>query len=294
LLNLPKYRPTIQRSGLFLGRHVVRLVFAKFAEIGTVQGVMRYLVEQGIEIGIRMRSGSLKGEVVWKRPARATITCMLHSPIYAGIYAYGRRRVDPMRQRPGHPGSGLRGQAEDEWLARIEGALPAYISVEQYRANLARLAANDPRAGTPGAVRYDPALLAGLLRCGRCARRMTVTYHVDNGVPRISYDCTGARAEYGGPACQHLSGRCLDVFVTGQVLAALSPPPPRSACGPPSRSSPTVSASRESGGCAWNAPRSTSTGPGAVTGWPNRKTAWWSGAGKGPGSRPRRPAAADR
>jgi hypothetical protein len=52
---------------------------------------------------------------------------------------------------------------------------------------------------------------------------MTVTYHVDNGVPRISYDCTGARAEYGGPACQHLSGRCLDVFVTGQVLAALAP-----------------------------------------------------------------------
>ena len=202
---------------------VVRLVFAKFAEIGTVQGVMRYLVEQGIEMGIRMRSGPLKGEVVWKRPARATITCMLHSPIYAGIYAYGRRRVDPMRQRPGHPGSGLRGYAEDEWLARIEGALPAYISVGQYRANLARLAANDPRAGTPGAVRYGPALLAGLLRCGRCARRMTVTYHVDNGIPRISYDCTGARAEYGGPACQHMSGRCLDVFVTGQVLAALVP-----------------------------------------------------------------------
>ena len=196
---------------------VVRLVFAKFAEIGTVQGVMRYLVEQGVEMGIRMRSGPLKGEIVWKRPARATITCMLHSPIYAGIYAYGRRRVDPLRQRPGHPGSGLRGHAEDEWLARIEGALPAYISVGQYRANLARLAANDPRADTPGAVRYGPALLAGLLRCGRCARRMTVTYHVDNGVPRISYDCTGARAEYGGPACQHLSGRCLDVFVTGQV-----------------------------------------------------------------------------
>jgi hypothetical protein len=71
----------------------------------------------------------------------------------------------------GHPGSGLRGHAEDEWLARIEGALPAYISVGQYRANLARLAASDPRAGTSGAVRYGPALPAGLLRCGRCARR---------------------------------------------------------------------------------------------------------------------------
>src|SRR5262249_60957333 len=107
---------------------------------------MRYLVEQGVAMGIRMRSGPLKGEVVWKRPARATITCMLHSPIYAGIYAYGRRRADLMRQRPGHPGSGLRGHAEDQWLARIEGASPAYISVGQYRAAPARPAPHHPRA----------------------------------------------------------------------------------------------------------------------------------------------------
>ena len=143
---------------------MVRLVFAKFAEIGTVQGVMRYLVEHRVEIGIRMRSGPLKGEVVWKRPARATIICMLHSPIYAGIYAYGRRRVDPMPQLPGHrvPGCAARPRTSG---SPHRGALPAYISVGRYRANLARLAAKT-RADTPGAVRYGPALLAGLLRCG--------------------------------------------------------------------------------------------------------------------------------
>lgn len=224
-----------------------------------------------------------------KRPARATITCMLHSPIYAGIYAYGRRRVDPMRQRPGHPGSGLRGHAEDEWLARIEGALPAYISVEQYRANLARLAANAPRADTPGAVRYGPALLAGLLCCGRCARRMTVTYHVDNGVPRISYDCAGARVEYGGPSVSTCPGAVRTCSSPARSLRRWPLPPPRSACGSPSRSSPTGPASRKSGGCAWNAPRSTSTGPGAVTGWPNRATAWWSGRWKKTGKPPSPP-----
>lgn len=202
---------------------VVRLVFAKFSEIGSIQGVMRYLVEHGIEIGIRMRYGPDKGEILWKRPARSTVTCMLNNPIYAGIYAYGRRRVDPTRQRPGHPHTGLRRAADDQWLARIEGALPAYISVEQYRANLARLASNAPHADTPGAVRFGPALLSGLLRCGRCHRRMTVAYHVDAGVPRISYDCGGARAEFGGPKCQHLSGACLDEFVAAQVLAALAP-----------------------------------------------------------------------
>jgi hypothetical protein len=202
---------------------VVRLIFTKFAELGSIQAVMRWLVEAGIEVGSRARTGPRKGEVVWRRPARATLTCMLNSPIYAGIYVYGRRGVDPASKRPGHPGSGLRRREPDQWLARIEGALPAYISIEQYQANLQRLAANRPHADVPGAVRYGPALLAGLLRCGRCRRRMTVSYHVDAGKPRTAYNCTGARAEYGGPNCQNLSGRCLDQAVTEQVLDALKP-----------------------------------------------------------------------
>ena len=202
---------------------VIRLIFAKFLELGTIQGVMRYLVEHGIAVGKRLRSGPDKGQVVWIRPARATVTCMLNSPIYAGIYAYGRRRVDPARQRPGHPKTGLRRQDPDEWIARIEGALPAYISIEQYQANLDRLAANKPHADTPGVVRFGPALLTGLLRCGRCRRRMTVAYHVDAGKPRISYNCTGARAEYGGPVCQRMSGRCIDQAVIEAVLQTLTP-----------------------------------------------------------------------
>jgi len=202
---------------------VVALIFAKFTELGSIQGVMRYLVEHGIEIGIRARSGENKGELVWKRPARATLTCMLNSPIYAGIYAYGRRRTDPTRQGQGQPGSGRRRCAPAEWWARIEGLLPAYITVARYEANLARLAANRPHADVPGAVRHGPALLAGLLRCGHCRRRMTVSYRVDASKPRVAYDCAGARAEYGGPVCQHLSGRCLDAFVTDQVLGALTP-----------------------------------------------------------------------
>jgi hypothetical protein len=52
---------------------------------------------------------------------------------------------------------------------------------------------------------------------------MTVGYHVDAGRPRISYNCTGARSEWGGPHCQHLSGGCLDAYVAGQVLQVLSP-----------------------------------------------------------------------
>jgi len=202
---------------------VVRLIFAKFEQLGSIQAVLRFLVENGVEIGVRARSGPDKGELHWKRPARATITGMLNSPIYAGVYVDGRRRIDHARTRPGHPKAGLRRVARAEYLAWIQDALPAYITVARYQANLERLAANRPHADVPGAVRFGPALLAGLVRCGHCRRRMTVCYHVDAGKVRTSYDCTGARAEYGGPVCQRTTGRCLDAFVTGQVLAALTP-----------------------------------------------------------------------
>jgi DNA invertase Pin-like site-specific DNA recombinase len=204
---------------------VVRLVFAKFAELGSVQGVVRFLVEHGIQLGVRARSGPDKGEIVWKRPARATITGMINSPIYAGVYVYGRRLTDRrgVRAAHGRAWSRRRTARREECLAWIEDALPAYISLAQYEANLDRLKANRAHCDVPGAVRVGPALLAGLLRCGRCGRRMTVGYHVDAGRPRISYNCTGARSEWGGPHCQHLSGGCLDAYVAGQVLQVLSP-----------------------------------------------------------------------
>jgi hypothetical protein len=36
---------------------VVRLVFGKFAELGTLHGLLRWLVDHGIQLGMRLRSG---------------------------------------------------------------------------------------------------------------------------------------------------------------------------------------------------------------------------------------------
>jgi hypothetical protein len=83
---------------------VVRLVFAKFAEFGTLHAVLRWLVDHDVQLGMRLRSGPDKGELTWRRPNRMTLQNILHSPVYAGIYAYGRRRVDPRRA-----GGGARG-----------------------------------------------------------------------------------------------------------------------------------------------------------------------------------------
>jgi hypothetical protein len=148
---------------------------------------------------------------------------MLHSPIYAGIYAYGRRRVDPRRKVPGHPGTGKVVVDPDQWIVMIPGALPAYISEQTWRNNLARLAANASRADTTGTARRGSALLSGLVYCGRCGKRMNVRYHVRDGHRQADYACARDLTDYGGRLCQAMAGTGIDAHVTARVLAALEP-----------------------------------------------------------------------
>lgn len=203
---------------------VIRLIFAKFAEIGTLHGVLRFLFDHDIRLGIRLREGTDKGILEWRRPNRMTLQTLLHNPAYAGIYAYGRRRVDPRRKQPGRPMTGRVVRDASEWHAMIPGVFPAYITIEQFAANEAKLAANRAAAEAMGPVRTGPSLSAGLIWCGRCGRRMTVRYHQQHDAPGVEYWCNRNVTNYGalGP-CQGLSGTCLDAFVEHHVLIALAP-----------------------------------------------------------------------
>lgn len=57
------------------------LIFDQFARRGTINGVLKYLVAQHIELPYRVRSGSSKGELAWHRPNRVTLRNLLHNPI---------------------------------------------------------------------------------------------------------------------------------------------------------------------------------------------------------------------
>ena len=202
-------------------QQVVRFIFRKFEELGTLGGLVRYLAHHQIQLGVRVREGPGKGELVWRRPNRATLQMVLKHPLYAGTYVYGRRQEDPRRKEPERPRTGRVVMTTDEWLVLLPDRCPAYISLEHYERNQARLEANRARADAMGAARRGPALLAGLVVCARCGCRLTV--HYDGGGPLHTYECVERWTHYGEPKCQHLAGLCLDTFVSQQVLAALEP-----------------------------------------------------------------------
>ena len=205
-------------------RAVIALVFSLFERIGTVGGVLGYLAGNRIQVGIRVREGPDRGELAWRRPSRAMVQNMLRNPAYAGIYAYGRSTRDPRKREPGRPYSGRKRVEPGQWLICLPGVLPSYISVEQYERNMRRMDANRSRAQSMGAVRDGPALLAGLVRCGRCGMKMTVRYQRGpGGVPQPSYVCGRACATWADDRCQQLAGKCVDDYAASLALQAMAP-----------------------------------------------------------------------
>jgi hypothetical protein len=203
---------------------VIRLIFGLFERLGTVNAVLCFLADNHIQLGIRVRVGPERGELSWRRPSRAGVQNILRNPAYAGIYAYGRSRVDPRRRQAGRPFTGRVRTAREDWIVFLPGLLPAYISTGQYEKNRQRMDANRSRSQSLGAVRDGPALLAGLVACGRCGKKMTVHYQRGpGGRQQPVYVCARAKSDYGAGQCQQITGSCVDAHVTGLLLAAMAP-----------------------------------------------------------------------
>jgi DNA invertase Pin-like site-specific DNA recombinase len=202
-------------------QQVVEFIFRKFEELLTVHALLKYLVAHDIRIGVRSRGGESKGELQWHAPNQTTLQNMLKNPIYAGAYAYGRRRVDPRKRKPGRRSTGRTSPSPGGWHVLLKDRRPAYISWETYEKNLGRLQDKRAVADAKGAPRDGDSLLQGLVVCGYCGARMTVNYHGSD--KRYSYVCAHRNTVYGGGSCQCLSGAPLDEFAAEKVLQALEP-----------------------------------------------------------------------
>jgi DNA invertase Pin-like site-specific DNA recombinase len=199
-------------------RATVQLVFDKFAELGSFGKVYRYLRQHKIAMGCRVHPGPRRGELLWRPLSRALLGRMLHHPIYAGAYSYGRRRVDPKRTAASGGKVRMQYVPMSEWKVLKRDCLPAYITWERYLANQQQLRDNCSWPETPGVPRAGAALLPGLLVCGACGRRMLATYR---SKAKPYYQCPLRTLE--GSTCCGLGAAAVDELVGQQVLRALEP-----------------------------------------------------------------------
>ena len=201
----------------------IRLVFAKFLELGSAQKVLHYLVTNALLLPRRQTSGLYAGTVLWKGPTSAALLSLLKNPAYAGTFAYGRRIADPTRQVPGRPATGRIRQPPGRWLALVPDVYPAYITWEEHQRILATIAENRQkmaeRLTRKQAIRSGAALLTGLVRCSRCGHSMYVAYKGR----RFQYVCRNARNHYAKTSCQHISGHLIDEGVVREFFRVLRP-----------------------------------------------------------------------
>jgi DNA invertase Pin-like site-specific DNA recombinase len=148
-----------------------RLFFDQFRRGGTASAVVRYFATQHLDFPTRQVGGAHAGEVTWKPLTYGRALFILHDPIYAGAYVYGRHAHSRQRKPREKQHQGKVGLAQDEWLALQWDAFPGYLSRADYEANQQRLLEN--RAGA--------ALLSGRVLCGRCGRPMRVEYFGTDG-----------------------------------------------------------------------------------------------------------------
>jgi DNA invertase Pin-like site-specific DNA recombinase len=202
----------------------VRCVFDAFERCGTIHSTLRALVRQGVHLGVRRRTRPALGRLEWHGVHRGMLINMLRHPIYAGAYAYGRRRLDPRRQQPGRPATGrITVLAAAQWHVCLRDRLPAYITWEQYERTQVRLKTNRERhpAASAGS---GSALLAGLVVCGRCGYRMSVQYSKSaNGRRYARYVCGHLAATRGAAVCCGLSAPPVDAEIAALALRAMEP-----------------------------------------------------------------------
>ena len=203
-------------------QRALRLVFDTFTRSGSARAVVKAFKREQLTFPSRIRTGAHKGELTWMALRHWRVLRTLHNPRYAGAFAYGRHRTHSTPDG----GSVTESLARSEWTALIHDAHPGYISWETYERNQTLLSANAAaysRERNAGPVREGPALLQGLAICGRCGKRMSVSYHQRNGYSQPAYQCQRDAIESGEGRCQSIPGQHIDAVISRLVLDSLTP-----------------------------------------------------------------------
>lgn len=207
-------------------REAIRLVFTKFRELGSARQVILWMRQEGIELPTR-QAGDSNGDIRW-RLAGAGLRRFLTNPIYAGAYVWGRTRT-VVRLQGGRRVVRKQRVRPTGWQVLITGHHPGYIDWDEYLHNQQVLAENNNMRGeiVRGAVRSGSALLAGLLRCGHCGRRLGIgtSGKGKNGGVLFRYKCRASAEDptVTGLGCIGFGSLQIDRAVSAELLRVVAP-----------------------------------------------------------------------
>jgi DNA invertase Pin-like site-specific DNA recombinase len=202
-------------------RHAIERVFVLWRRAGSARQVVGELIADGQRLPRRSVG---ERRVRWVPASYGAVHKLLTNPVYAGAFVFGRTRQERRVDASGEVHVKTIEVPIEQWSVCLPDHHPGYVTWDEYLANRQRLRANvRPRGEGGGAAREGGALLQGLLRCGRCGRRMQVAYSGKDGrSPR--YACVRGFHLHGTEAtCQTLGGTRLDKAVASAFLEAITP-----------------------------------------------------------------------
>jgi len=198
-------------------------VFRIFRQTRSIRQTFIWFQRRGLELPVNKRQENTMG-LVWQMPSKPFIGSILHNPCYAGAYVYGQRPTElvvaegKLTKRIG------KWQRPEDCRVFIPDHHDPYIDWATFEDNR-RIMQNNSTKTDPdeavGAVRAGKALLAGLLRCGHCGRKLRVSYWGKSGTTP-TYRC-GGTFEAGGTYCIGFGGASVDRRFTQELLRVISP-----------------------------------------------------------------------
>lgn len=199
-------------------QQTLRHFFATFRRTGSAWATLQAFHSEALSFPKRGQAGS--GEIAWQPLTYRNTLETLHNPRYAGAFCFGRSRNWKDAEGQWH----CQHLPREQWRFLKTDIHPGYLTWDEFLANEQRLLDNQPGdRRRPGPAREGPALLQGLVLCGRCGRGMTVCYHHrgDRLVPQ--YVCQKEGIEKHQRFCQRIPGGDIDTEVGRLLVESVSP-----------------------------------------------------------------------